>query len=230
MALTFIKQVDIFKPVIQVPRSPHFEKSLATILCRHQVDKAMKLFALDCLFDDISIIVGGNSPQHDTPSIMDLFHQYSLMMREAASERSPLEVLWYCALFQFKKKDRDGVRIDIRRGTLLFDHLQARKTSAVAGGSLLLREFVRNMKCVLVDRLHARTLKADRNFAKLPLFNPYIRFASEEKGHRRPPGPRQDYGNQFNQRVQVHLRWIMILDTLYGINSGSPCAWMKHQR
>jgi hypothetical protein len=83
-------QVDVFKLVIQRPnlKSPRFEKGLVNILRRHRVDKAVKLFALDCLFDDISNIVG-NSPQHDAPSILDLFHQYSLMMREAACERSP---------------------------------------------------------------------------------------------------------------------------------------------
>jgi hypothetical protein len=58
------------------------------------------------------------------------------------------------------------VRGVIRRETLLFDHLQASKTLGDAGRSLLLGEFVRNMKRVLVD---ARTLKADRVFAKLSI-------------------------------------------------------------
>jgi hypothetical protein len=219
--------VGVFKLVIQRPRPPHFEKSLASILRRHKVDKAVKLFALDCLFDDISIIVD-NSPQHDAPSTLDLFHQYSLMMREAASERSPWEIPWFRALFQFKK-DGGGVRIDIRRGTFLFNHLHASKTLGDAGGSLLLGEFVRNMKRVLVDRLRTRTLKEDHIFAKLSLFNPYIRFVSDENGQR--SSPRQDNGNWFNHRVQVHLQRIMILDTLYGIGpEGSPSARMKYQR
>lgn len=222
-------QVDVFKLVIQRPRSPHFEKGLAGILRHHQVDKAVKLFALDCLFDDISIIVG-NSPQHDAPSTLDLFHQYTLIMTEAASERSPWEVPWLCALFQFKKKDGDGVHIDIRRGTFLFNHLQASKALG-DGGSLLLGEFVRNMKRVLVDRLRTRTLKEDRVFAKLSSFNPYIRFVPHENGQRSRSGPRQDNGNWFNHRVGVHLHRIMILDTLYGIGpKGSPSAWMKYQR
>jgi hypothetical protein len=226
-------QVDVFKLVIQRPKSPHFEKGLARILRRQQVDKAVKLFALDCLFDDISIIVD-DSPQHDAPSTLDLFRQYSLMMREAASERNPWEVPWFRALFQFKKKDGDRVRIDIRRGTFLFEHFQASKTLGdAAGGSLLLGEFVRNMKRGLVDRLRTRTLKEERVFAELSLFNPYIRrwFVSDEKGQRNPPGPRQDNGNWFNHRVRVHLQRIMILDTLYGIGpKGNPTVWMKYQR
>jgi len=218
-------QLDVFKLVIQRPKSPHFEKGLANILRRDQGDKAVRLFALDCLFDDISIIVG-NSPQHEAPSTLDLFHRYSLMVREVASERSPWEVPWFCALFQFKKKDGDGVRIDIRRGTFLFNHLQASKTLSDAGGSMLLGEFVRNMKRVLVDRLRTRTMKVDRVFAELSLFNPYIRFVP-----RSLPGPRQDDGNWFNHRVQVHLQRIMILDTLCSIGpGGSPSARMKHQR
>jgi hypothetical protein len=223
-------QVDVFKLIIQRPKSPHFEKGLASILCRHQVDKAVKLFALDCLFDDISTIVGKN-PQHDAPSTLDLFRQYSLMMREAASERRPWEVSWYCVLFQFKKKDGDGVRIDIRRGTFLFDHLQASKTLGNAGGFPLLGEFVRNMKLVLVDRLRTRTLKVVRYFSKLSLFNPYIRYVSDKNGQRSTPDPQKDNGNWFNHRVRVHLQRIMILDNLYSIDpKGTPSAWMKYQR
>lgn len=219
-------QVDVFKLVLQGPGSPHFEKSLVSILRRHQVDKAVKLFALDRLFDDISFIVG-DSPQQDALSILDLFHQYSIMMREAASERSPWEVPWLCALFQFKK---DEVRIDVRRGTFLFDHLKANKTLGNAGGSLLLGEFVRNMKRVLIERLWTRTLKEYRGSAKLSVFNPYLQFVSDKNGQRSCPGPRQDHGNWFNHRVRVHLQRIIILDT-YGISTkGSPFARMEYQR
>jgi len=220
-------QVDVFKLVLQGPRSPHFEKSLVSILRRRQDDKAVKLFALDRLFDDISIVVG-DSPQHDALSILDLFHQYSLMMREAASERSPWEVQWLRALFQFKK---DGERMDIRRGTFVFDHLQANKTLGDAGGSLLLSEFVRNMKRVLIERLWTRTLKEDDlGFAKLSVFNPYLQFVSDKNGQRSCPGPRQERGNWFNHRVRVYLQRIMILDT-YGISAkGGPFARMEYQR
>ena len=223
-------QVDVFKLVIQRPRSPRFEEGLASILHRHQVDKEVKLFALDCLFDNISIIVG-DSPQHDAPSILGLFHHYSLIMREAASERSPWAVPWLRTLFQFKKKDGEGMRIDIRRGTFLFDDLRASKTLGDAGGSLLLGEFVRNMKRVLVDRLRTRTLKEERVFAKLSVFNPYIRHVSNENSQRRRPGPRQDNGNWFNHRVRVYLLRIMIIDIVYSIGpKGSPSAQIKYQR
>jgi hypothetical protein len=221
--LTFAMQVDVFKLVIQRPRSPLFEKGLASILCRHQVDMAVKLFALDGLFDDISIIVG-DSTQHDVPLILDLFSQYSLMMSEAASKRSPWEVPWLCALFQFKKKDKE-IRIDIRRRTFLFNRVQASKTTGNAGGSLLLGEFVENMKRMLEDRLRTRTLKKERIFAKHSVFNPYIWFVSDENGQ---TCSRQDNGNWINHKVRVHLQRIMILDT-YSANA-NPSAWMKYQR
>ena len=39
------------------------------------------------------------------------------------------------------------------------------------------------MKRVLANRLQTRSLKAGRVFSGLPLFNPYIWFVSNEKGH-----------------------------------------------
>ncbi len=221
-------QVDVFKLVIQRPRSPHFEKGLVNILRRSKVDKAVKLFALDCLFDDISIIVS-NSLQHEALSTLDLFRQYSLMMREAASEGSPRDSPWLHALFQFTTTD--GMHTDIQRGIFLFDHLQANKTLGDAGRSLLLGEFVRYMKRVLVDRLFTRTMKEESIFAELSFFNPYIWSDPNENGQRSRPAPRQDNGNQFRDRVQVHLQRIVILDTLYGISpKDRPSAWTKVQR
>jgi hypothetical protein len=122
------------------------------------------------------------------------------------------------------------MRIDIRRGTFLFDHPRESKTLGDAG-SLLLGEFVINMKRGLANRLHTRTMEEDRVISELSLFNPYFRFVSDENGQRSLPGPRQDNVIWFNHRVRVHLQRIMILDTLYGIGpKSSPSAWMKYQR
>lgn len=221
-------QVDVFKLVIQPPSSPAFEKSLVDILLRQNLNKAVKLFALDHLFDDISVIVR-NSPQSKAMSILDLFRQYSLMMIEAASEKNPWEVPWFRALFQFKK---DGVWINLQPATFLFDSLH---TNRAAGGPgkppLLLGDFVKNMRRLLLDRLSTRTTEEDSIFAGLSRFNPYIRFVPKTNSLGNQPGSQRSEESWFNHRIRVHLQRIMILDNLYRTNSASSrSVSMRDQR
>jgi hypothetical protein len=221
-------QVNVFKLVIQPPSSPAFEKSLVDILLSQNLNKAVKLFALDRLFDDISVIVR-NTPQSKAMSILDLFRQYSLIMIEAASEKTPWEVPWFRALFQFKK---DGVRIDLQPATFLFDSIH---TNQAAGGSgkspLLLGGFVKNMRRLLLDRLSTRTTEEERIFAGLSRFNPYIHFVPITNNLGNQPGSQRSDEIWFNDRIRVHLQRIMILDNLYGTNSASSrCVSTRDQR
>lgn len=212
-------QVNVFKLVIQPPSSPAFEKSLVDILLRQNLNKAVKLFALDHLFDDVSVIVR-NTPQSKAMSILDLFRQYSLLMIEAASEKIPWEVPWFRALFQFKK---DGVRINLQPATFLFDSLHTNQAASGSGKSplLLLGDFVRNMRGVLLDRLSTRTTEEDSIFASLSRFNPYIRFVPKTNSLGNQQGSQRSDEIWFNHRIRVHLQRIMILDNLYGTNSAS---------
>jgi hypothetical protein len=210
-------QVNVFKLVIQPPSSPAFEKSLVDILQSQNLNKAVKPFALDRLFDDISVIVR-NTPQSKAMSILDLFRQYSLMMIEAASEKIPWEVPWFRALFQFKK---DGVRIDLQPATFLFDSLHTNQAAGGSEKSLLLGDFVKNMRRLLLDRLSTRTTEEERIFAGLSRFNPYIHFVPITNSLGNQPGSRRSDEIWFNDRIRVHLHRIMILDNLYGTNSAS---------
>jgi hypothetical protein len=221
-------QVNVFKLVIQPPSSPAFEKSLVDILLRQNLNKAVKLFALDHLFDDISVIVR-NTPQSKAMSILDLFRQYSLLMIETASEKIPLEVPWFRALFQFKK---DGVRINLQPATFLFDNLHTNQAASGSGKSpLLLGDFVKDLRRLLLDRLSTRTTEEDSIFASLSRFNPYIRFVPETNSLGNQQGSQRSDEIWFNHRIRVHLQRIMILDNLYSTNSvSSRTVSLRDQR
>jgi hypothetical protein len=210
-------QVDVFKLVLHLPSSPKFEKSLLDILRHDNFDKAVKLFALDRLFDDISIIVG-NSPQSNALLILDLFQQYSLLMTEVATDNSPWEAPWLRVLFQFKK---DGVHIANQPGTFLFDGFQTSGATHDSGGRILLGNFVRYKRRLILDRLSTRTAEEEHVFASLSLFNPYTRFFPDERNVGDHPGSRQKNKSWFNDRIRVHMKRILILDNLHRVNSNS---------
>jgi hypothetical protein len=183
----------------------------------------MKLFSLDCLYDDIHTIAR-NSRESGAASILDLFRQYSLLMREVALERTPWEVPWLRTLFQFKK---DGPRINIRPRTFLFRGFKKSPTSSV---SPLPSEFLSNMRRLLLDRLYTRTMTQDSIFASLTVFDPYIRFVPNDsennQGDHLDSGPLAE--RWFNLRIRVHLQRIINVDDVCNVKSPPDLA--KHQR
>ena len=211
--------MEVFKLVLQRPKSPTFEKRLVQILHRHNnLNNAIKLFSLDCLFDDIRTIAR-NSRQSEAVSILDLFRQYSLLMREAALERTPWEVPWLRALFQFKK---DGLRINIRPGTFLSRGFEKSSTSSV---SPLPSEFLSHMRRLLLDRLYTRMMKQDCVFASLTVFDSYIRFVPNDsennQGDHLDSGPLAE--KWFNLRIRVHLQRIIIFDNVCSVKIPLIC-------
>jgi hypothetical protein len=190
------------------------------VLRCESLDKAVRLLALDFFFDDMSSALDTSS-QTGVVSSLELFYQYSLLIRDAAVDNAPWDSPWLSTLFQFEK-DVEGVRI--MPGTFIYeDH----KSSGSSLGqseeenpehlviSLPREEFTQNLSRLLAERLYSRIRDKDRVTSRLRLFDPCIQQAIYGSCRGDHSACHQLDEAWFNRRARCHLQHIMIHDNLY---------------
>jgi hypothetical protein len=110
--------------------STNSRKALANYILRcDPLDKASKLLALDFYFDDMSSALDVSS-QAGIVSSLHLFHEYSLLMRDCALEKAPLDSPWFCTLFQI---ERDGEEVRTMPGTFVYEGSMRRRFATTRG-------------------------------------------------------------------------------------------------
>ena len=201
-----------------------------------RVDKAVKLLALDFFFDDMSKAFDSSS-QAGVVSSLELFYQYSLLIRDAAVDKAPWDSQWLSTLFQFEN-DVKGVRI--RPGTLIYEDYMTRGSSLGRSEeenpehlviSLSREEFTQSLSRLLAERLYPRIKEKDRVTSRLRLFDPCIQQAIHGSCRSDHSACHQLDEAWFNRRARCHLQHIMILDNFYafGLLDDFP-ARVKSQR
>ena len=219
-------QLFIFRLISQEVQSAKAYKILANHVLRcdsleldDQVSRAVRLLAFDYLFDDMSLAFDTSS-QDGVVSSLELFHKYSVLIRDVAIDKTPWDSSWVITLFQLEM-DGEGVRI--RPGTFLYQDYRTRESSPnqsaedLGHGAVTLsrEEFVQNLSRALSERLYDRIRDKDRTTSRLRLFDPCIHavvHGSCRGGH--SAAHELDVA-WFNRRARFHLQHIMILDNLY---------------
>lgn len=238
-------QLFIFRVIFQEVKSAKAYKILANHVLRcdslkpdgHWQARAVRLLAFDYLFDDMSLAFDISS-QDGVVSSLELFHQYSLLIRDAAVDKTPWDSSWLMTLFQLEK---DGEGIRIRPGTFLYQDYRTREPSPNQSAedleheavTLSREEIAQNLSRALSERLYDRIRDKDRTTSRLRLFDPCIQVVIH--GSCRTSGS-HSVAHQldvawFNRRARYHLQHIMILDNLYafGLLDDFP-ARVKSQR
>ena len=218
-------QLYIFSLVFQNSKLSNAKKILSNYVLRSQClrsDKAIKLLALDFFFDDMSSALDVSS-QAGIVSSLELFYEYSLLIRDAALDKTPWDSPWLSTLFQFEK---DGEGIRIKPDTFLYDDYKTRgpppcqsaENLEPAAVSLSREDLTRDLSQLLAERLRSRIAAKDRISSCLHLFDPCIRLVlygtccdEHSASHELDEG-------WFNRRVRFHLQHIMILDNLYSFD------------
>lgn len=199
------------------------------------LDKAVKLLALDYFFDDMSSALDVSS-QTVIVSSLELFYEYSLLIRDAALDKAPWDSPWLCTLFQIEK-DGEGVRI--RPGTFTYEESRKRVSSRVQSSeehlentavSLSREEFARIFTRLLSERLDSRIRWKDRMTSRLHLFDPCVHLALYGRCHRDHIGAHELDEGWFNQRARFHLQQIVILDNLHDCGLVDFPSRIKSQR
>jgi hypothetical protein len=161
------------------------------------------------------------SSQTGVVSSLELFYQYSLLMRDAAVDKAPWDSQWLSTLFQFER-GVEGVRI--RPGTFIYEDHRTRGPSLGQSKkensehlmiSLSREEFTRSLSRLLTERLYSRIKAKDRETSRLRLFDPCIQqtiYGSCRGDH---SACHQLDEAWFNRRARYHLQHIMILDNFY---------------
>ena len=220
-SLTLTAQANAFGLILRKYRSPTSENDLVKFLLNHHgLDKAIELLALDYLFDHLRPILDCSS-RSDAISAMRLFHRYSALMKEVASNKTPWKLPWVCALFQVKEH---GGQIRMMPTTFLYEGFTITKNSQSTDCHevLLSRvEFGDTLRRLLSERLRTRVMNGDSISSHLSIFDPDVLRAShgfDGKRHEGYPASHQVNNSWFSQRLRFHLLRIMILDNLYVIN------------
>jgi hypothetical protein len=201
-----------------------------------RADKAFRLLALDFFFDDMSSALDTSS-QTAVLSSLELFYEYSLLIRDArnaAVDKAPWDSPWLSKLFQF---ERDGEGVRIRPGTFIYEDYKARgfslSQSVELPGqsvvSLSRQEFTRNLSRLLSELLDSRIRDKDGIVSRPRLFDPcvYALHNTCRSNHSLSHQLDQDW---FNRRVRFHLQHIMILDNLYAFRLMDFPTRVKGQR
>lgn len=181
-------------------------------------NKAIRLLALDFLFDDVSSALDVSS-QAGILSSLELFCEYSLLIRDAALDKTPWDSPWLSTLFQFEK---DGEDIRIKPETALYEDYRTREPfpsqsteiqepSAV---SLSREEFTRNLSVFLSERLRSRIAAKARISLRLRLFDPCIQLVLHGTCRGSHSASHQLDEDWFNRRARFHLLHIMIVENL----------------
>ena len=197
--------------------------------------RAVRLLAFDYLFDNVSLAFDTSS-QDGVVSSMELFQQYSLLIRDAAVDKTPWDSPWLMTLFQFAK---DGEDVRIRPGTFIYQYCSTREPSpdqsaeylGHATVTLSREEFAQNLSHALSDRLWSRIRDKDHTMSRLCLFDPCIPIVVHGSCRGGHSAAHELDVAWFNRRARYHLQHIMILDNLYafGLLDDFP-ARMRNQR
>ena len=221
----------VFRLLFQDMKSTNTQKILPdhmVHILRHQyvrLDKAIKLLALDFFFDDMSTALDVSS-QTGILLSLEHFYEYSLLIKNAALDKTPWDSPWLSKLFQFEK---DGEDIRIRPDTFLHkycetrrqsssqsaEHLESREPSAV---SLAREEFIRCLRRLLSERLASRIQAKDRISSRIRLFNPCIQLILHGNCRGEHSASHELNEGWFNRRARFHLQHIMILDNHHAVD------------
>jgi hypothetical protein len=179
-------------------------------------DKALRLLAFDYFFDDMSSAFDTSS-QTGVISSLELFYEYSLLIKDVALDKAPWDSPWLTSLFQFEK---DGEGIRIRPGTFIYDNRDTREpTPEYSKGhpvALLSREeFTQNLSQLLSERLDSRIKDKDDILSPLHLFDPCIQLVLHGTCRSEHSACHELNEAWFNRRARFHLQHIIILDCLY---------------
>jgi hypothetical protein len=217
-------QVFIFRLILQDSKSANNRKILSNHVLRSDClkpDTAIRLLALDILFDDMSSALDVSS-QTGILSSLELFHEYSLLVRDAALDKAPWDSPWLSILFQFEK---DGEGIRIRPDTFIYEDSTTQEPSPTQPIehleppplSLSREELAHNLSRLLSERLKSRTAAMDSITSYIRLFNPCTRLILYGSCRGDHPGSHELDEGWFNRRARFHLQQIMILDNLYAV-------------
>lgn len=194
-------------------------------------NKAIRLLTLDFLFDDMSSALDVSS-QAGVLSSLELFYEYSLLIRDAVLDKTPWDSPWLNTLFQFGK---NGEGIQIRPETFLYEDYsagglfpsQSKDLLEPQAVSLSREYFAHNLSLLLSERLRSRAevmdsiLAEDHTSSRLRLFDPCIELVLHGKCHRKHTAAHQLDEGWFNRRARYHLLHIMILDNLHAFDPSS---------
>ncbi|KAH9022664.1 hypothetical protein EDB84DRAFT_1441149 [Lactarius hengduanensis] len=216
--------LSLFKLIFFGRTSTTPQKTLDHILRCDPRDRASKLLALDFYFDDMSSALDVSS-QSAFLSSLQLFYEYSLLMRDGALDKAPWNSPWLCKLFQI---ERYGEKVRIKPGTLLYEH-------CTRGGSSRPKEqielspqiFSKRLNRLLWERLNTRISEKDRVSSSLSLFDPCIQ--PRPILHETCCSDHLDEG-WFNRRVRFHLQHVMVLDNLHAFELTKGPERMESQR
>ena len=185
-------------------------------------NKALRLLALDFLFDEMSSALDVSS-QAGTISSLELLYEYSRLIREAALDKAPWESPWLTTLFQFEK---DGEGIQIRPETALYEDYMTRVPAPDQSAdleepdaiSLSREEFTRNLRMLLSERLRSRMTAKALILLGLRLFDPCIQLILHGTCRGDHSASHQLDEEWFNRRARFHLLRIMILENLHAFD------------
>jgi hypothetical protein len=221
-SLISMVQLYIFRLISQAEdvRSTNTQKILSNHVLRcDSLNKAVKLLALDYFFDDMSSALDV-STQSGVISSLQLFYEYSLLIKDVALDKAPWESPWISTLFQF---EQDGEGIRTRPGTFLHEGIRTSEDSQSSerpeypAVSLSRDEFANKLSRLLSERLDSRIKDKDRIVLRLSLFDPCIQLVLHGKCHGGHPSPFSHQLDEgwFHRRARFHLQQIMILDNFY---------------
>ena len=188
-------------------------------------DKAFKLLALDFYFDDMSLALDRSS-QSGILSSLQLFYRYSLLMKDAALDKTPWNSPWLCTLFQIESC---GKKVQMKPETAIYEHCNSSTTNVQSKFSARLtklprEEFCKSLKRLLWKRLDACISEKDRVSLSLSPFNPCLQPAL----HGSCCSPHDE--TLFNQRVRFHLQHVVILNNLHALGLTETHKRMESQR
>ncbi|KAH9075544.1 hypothetical protein EDB83DRAFT_2515178 [Lactarius deliciosus] len=219
------QMLSLFKLIFLGRTSTTSQTTLADHILRcDPLDKVLKLLALDFYFDDMSSALDVSS-QSGFLSSLQLFYEYSLLMRDGALDKAPWNSPWLCTLFQI---ERYGEKVRIKQGTLLYEYCTRGGSSRPKEQIKLPRQmFSKNFNRLLWERLNTRISEKDRVSSSLSLFDPCIQ-----------PQPTlnetccSDHLDEswFNRRVRFHLQHVMILNNLHAFEHTEGPERMESQR
>ncbi|KAH9172882.1 hypothetical protein EDB89DRAFT_1885655 [Lactarius sanguifluus] len=219
------QMLSLFKLIFLGRTSTTSQKTLTDLILRcDPLDKILKLLALDLYFDDMSSALDVSS-QSGFLSSLQLFNEYSVLMRDGALDKAPWNSPWLCTLFQIERY-REKVRI--KPGTLLYEHCTRGGSSRPKEQIKLSRQmFSKSFNRLLWERLDTRISEKDRVSSNLSLFDPCI-----QPQPFLPEACCSDHLDEswFNRRVRFHLQHVMILDNLHAFELTKGPERMESQR